>query len=1156
MKTTSARFCLAVLFLALLSGAPASTARAAQVSLTQHYVHDAMVLDGPLQFDLVDLDRDGDLDLIVAEQYDQELSWVENTGGGSFASARSLTVLPLGGEVWGVAAGDLDGDGDLDMVGAQGHLLSASDKEVFWFENTGPGMEPITWSAKKLLETGTGGPGALYVRDLDRDGDNDVVAVLQSDEAVVWYENTDGAGSFAAAAVIGTLSGMRGSALFDLDRDGDLDVLAAVDDAVDGIYLMENAGAFPFEPPVLIASVGDANVLDVADLDRDGWVDLLVGTDADADACYRVQSLGPGVMMGDPPVLFNTPVLLGALNSPGDIRGGDLDGDGDADVAATSLLGDEVMWYDNDAGTFTARVIDAAEVRPLQIRLGDLDHDGDLDPVVASQVTDDVTWHENLSPHVQPVFNEAAATLLDDAASNDLALASADLDGDGDLDIAYAGIGSGEVGWLENDGTGDFAAAQVLAAVSDPRALVAADLDRDGDTDLVVAARGDGMAPLWLENPGGAGSWSAHTTSYMLTEESLSLGDVDGDGDQDILVATDADTVLWLENRLGDGVNDDINVAANVVSSSVTGARTVEAADLDADGDLDLIVAAGGLWSFVYFVNDGAGGFGMAQALPGTFVEPASIVAADFDGDGDTDLLGGTLSDALLVWWENTGTGFAAPETLADNATNSVELGAVDLDRDGDVDPFYLGGGDVLWAENFGGTFAAPAILAESGAALSRVVSGDFDGDGKHDLAISDAATGRVLWLRNAGARFSLSAVALAPASAPEQSEALLFELTFRHNGVPGDPEYYLKNMDLLFEESPADPLTEGEFHSLVYEVRFRKNLGDPGYDPEEDALFMIWGSPLIDSGVVHLEVPDEFMSGIPELQLAAQASGNYFLTVQLRDTLSTTDPAAFRVTLLESGNVVLDLDTELPVEGSVSGVSTGQLSVENSGVSILYFETPGGTIVAGQFATLYWETDLADSCEISNDVDASIVSLDSFELPDGSLLISPSQDTTYTITCQGPGGPVSESVLVDVDLPPVGRNDFYDTPVDVTLSVGVPSGVLSNDDDGEAIGPVGVSDADVVSARGGAVDVGIGGDFVYVPPAGFAGVDTFEYEVTDGYSTDTARVSIQVGAALSAASGPRGGGCTLSASGESGAPLGLLLAAVALAFVWEHRRA
>ncbi|MFW6214087.1 MAG: FG-GAP-like repeat-containing protein, partial [Spirochaetota bacterium] len=139
-------------------------------------------------------------------------------GAGTFSAGTDISTTADG--AWSVYAADLDGDGDADVLSA-----SSLDDRIVWYENTdGAG----TFSAGTDISTTADSARSVYATDLDGDGDVDVLSASAFDDRIVWYENTDGAGTFSPGTDISTTAnGARSVYATDLDGDGDVDVLSA-----------------------------------------------------------------------------------------------------------------------------------------------------------------------------------------------------------------------------------------------------------------------------------------------------------------------------------------------------------------------------------------------------------------------------------------------------------------------------------------------------------------------------------------------------------------------------------------------------------------------------------------------------------------------------------------------------------------------------------------------------------------------------------------------------------------------------------------------------------------------------------------------------------------------------------------------------------------
>ena len=166
---------------------------------------------------IVDLDQNGTLDIIVADQGANNIYWYSNDGSESFTQN---TVSSFSGVV-NVQAKDIDLDGDIDIV-----AVSNSGDKLSWFQNDG--SQSFT---KYDIDTSIDGPYHLDIFDVDGDDDPDIVSAGSLDDTVVLYIN-DGSGTFSATTVDSALDGARGVQFADIDGDGSPDIVATstVDD--------------------------------------------------------------------------------------------------------------------------------------------------------------------------------------------------------------------------------------------------------------------------------------------------------------------------------------------------------------------------------------------------------------------------------------------------------------------------------------------------------------------------------------------------------------------------------------------------------------------------------------------------------------------------------------------------------------------------------------------------------------------------------------------------------------------------------------------------------------------------------------------------------------------------------------------------------------
>ena len=246
--------------------------------------HDILVqLNGPVHIEAVDFDSDGDLDLLVAAMgvilpTDANLGQVlilENDGNEMFSTHLIADKIQ---RVTDVQAGDLDGDGDLDLSVAQ---FGYTQGQVQWFRNDGE----WNFTANQLINRS----GAIHapIVDIDLDGDLDVLALLSQEWETVYAFINDGTGNFTTKILHDVADAdfsSSGMAVVDLDQDGDADILWTNGDAfvaVDyrplpthGVQWLENHGDLEFEFH-RIGQMDGAYGPVAADMDNDGDLDIV-----------------------------------------------------------------------------------------------------------------------------------------------------------------------------------------------------------------------------------------------------------------------------------------------------------------------------------------------------------------------------------------------------------------------------------------------------------------------------------------------------------------------------------------------------------------------------------------------------------------------------------------------------------------------------------------------------------------------------------------------------------------------------------------------------------------------------------------------------------------------------------------------------------------
>jgi hypothetical protein len=234
---------------------------------------------------------------------------------------------------------------------------------------------------------------------------------------------------------------------------------------------------------------------------------------------------------------------------PNSLRTGDLDGDGHPDVVTADAGGFNLfglhtgtsisILLNNGDGTLADRlVVETGGVGPVEARLDDLDGDGHLDIAVANAETDNVTVLLNGGDGTQ----YATSTFF--IGGDPFGLALGDLDGDGDPDMAVTHLGTiidplAAVSVLLNDGQGQFSFGMDLTAGTRPSSAAIGDIDHDGRNDIVVGSFDSGDVQVFLNDGEGGFPLTANLDALSGANEgpaSIELADLDGDGNPDILV--------------------------------------------------------------------------------------------------------------------------------------------------------------------------------------------------------------------------------------------------------------------------------------------------------------------------------------------------------------------------------------------------------------------------------------------------------------------------------------------------------------------------------------------------------------------------------------------------------------------------------------------
>ncbi len=227
--------------------------------------------------DAADLDGDGDIDIVggfyTSTAGEVGLSWYENDGNQTFTRHDIANVL----YITHVGTWDIDGDGDNDIIAAASDVSGTGGAVYYWQNNGG---SPLSWS-QNTIDNALDGAIWIFAKDMDLDGDTDILATALRDNAIVWYENT-GSG-WTKHTVDGAFNGARAVHARDIEGDGDIDIIAAAESGNE-IAWYENDGSMNFTKHSLSTAYTNARYVEGNDVDGDGDPDILAVALGDPNA--------------------------------------------------------------------------------------------------------------------------------------------------------------------------------------------------------------------------------------------------------------------------------------------------------------------------------------------------------------------------------------------------------------------------------------------------------------------------------------------------------------------------------------------------------------------------------------------------------------------------------------------------------------------------------------------------------------------------------------------------------------------------------------------------------------------------------------------------------------------------------------------------------
>ncbi|MBC8328475.1 MAG: VCBS repeat-containing protein [Planctomycetes bacterium] len=502
-----------------------------------------------------------------------------------------------------------------------------------------------------------------------------------------------------------------------------------------------------------------------------------------------------------------------------------------------------------------------------------------------------------------------------------------DCDRDGDLDLVLANRGVANR-LYRNNGLGSFtdATSSTLPGDSDfTHSLACGDVDGDGDLDLVYGNGSGWGSQSRLLLADGSGVFTDVTGTHLPVDSestrTVAFADLDQDGDLDLLLGNGVEYGGAQQNRiyLNDGSGHFVDATSARLPAWPDETCALGVGDLDGDGDLDLYF--GNVGRNRLLLNDGQGVFQDVSVsyLPPDSEETKAVSVADVDGDGDLDVLAGNgiYSNEQSRLYLNDGSGRLADATSTHLSAGPAKCRVTlltDLDADGDPDCWMgLRGQDVVLAnDGTGRFFPSPGLHAPVDPGDTHwASSGDLDADGDADLVLARVGQNRLLLNSGAGEMVDVTTPGF-PADADDSRACLLHDLD-----GDGDP-------DLVFGNDGQD--------------RLYRNRGDGSFEDVTAVSFPVDGSQ-----TAEIAVGDVDADGDPDLLIGC--SGGHPNRLYRNDGSSFQDITATNLppdSDWSNGVSLSDIDGDGDLDAVIGNHSPQSRLYRNDGTGIFTDMTAG----------------------------------------------------------------------------------------------------------------------------------------------------------------------------------------------------------------------
>ena len=928
---------------------------------------------------------------------------------------------------WSIESVDVNGDGLADVITSNGTTL------MVHFNNGT--SDP--YSASASISQSSAGSIIYDVAsgDIDHDGDIDIVVATPSTNKLFLNDGSQQPFNSSTAITISTTSyDSRSIQLADMNGDGWLDVVVGNEGGVspqpDRLYL--NQGTAPYLENITGSNISAGNYrtynIKVADLNNDGFLDVAVSganfhlryylNDQNLDADGNPFTSVSGVTVGSGHNFYIDTLALGDINNDGwiDIVSS---GVGTNTNRAYINAGDSVTPF--DATTATVNISSDSE-SGRDIKLRDLDADGDLDVMVAYTRARDRIYLNNGS---STPFTGVTGIEISGDALDSVGIDAADVDGDGDYDILIAHSGINKV-YVNNTATTAFSPADAVDATAETensQAIDYGDVDNDGDIDVVFAD--EGVARLLLNNgtsqPFQGQSTVLLTLANTAQPRSIKLADINRDGLLDVLVGgiygtADSRLVTLILND-GDatpftGTPANILAIGPVIGAGISDyTMGFAVGDVNNDGYLDVVLARANWAGGADGINklllndrdidvDGNPFSSIAEIDIGSASFSRSVDLGDVNGDGNLDLVVGNSGTNLLFLGDGDNTPFSGGSTsITTDSDYTLKIILLDINHDGALDVITGNSGNtkIYLNDGVGNPFdtATGQSVGSTNLSTSNIAVGDVDRDGNYDIVSVGTSSRRVMLYPVTGntplneiegayiSTDSVSSQAVAIADFNQDGDDDVFVATsgvnrLYHNSAATESFNTVSDTQIDTSSYSTVPVNIGDFNrdgnldviAGVWNGVNKLNLNNGTRNPFNQAALNIGTDALLTQA---LAVGDVNNDGWPDIVSGNNGSNNLL-------HLNTGSAPFFTGSGINVSNVAETDETRDLVLSDFNGDGYLDVMAGNRGdpVKIYYHSgnnaAPYGVAPYLPLSTLNWNVRVIRSVDIDNDGDPDLI--------------------------------------------------------------------------------------------------------------------------------------------------------------------------------------